>query len=32
MTALSDQFNELAKVTLAEKKVLTEKSKDMKTT
>ena len=31
MTALNDQFSKLAKVTLADKKVLTEDSKDMKT-
>ena len=29
MTTLNDQFNELVKVTLAEKKVLTENDKDM---
>ena len=29
MTALNDQFNKLVKVTLAEKKVLTENDKDM---
>ena len=31
MTALNDQFSKLAKVTSADKKVLTEDSKDMKT-
>ena len=31
MTALNDQFNELVKVTLAEKPVLTENDKDKRT-